>query len=180
MITLLMTLIGDDPKEKERFEQFFYKYERKAYYRAYSFMKDEQDALDVLQEAFISIAKNFYKIKDIDSKETRNYIMTIVENRARKELLKSQKRHEAEKALIEKWKLDQIESKKKDVFSEVDLIDLIFTMPEIYSGPLYLFYIQRLTVNEIADSLGISGVAVRKRLERARSMLREMIGVNNE
>ena len=40
MITLLMTLIGDDPKEQERFEQFFYLYEQRAFQRAFNFMNE--------------------------------------------------------------------------------------------------------------------------------------------
>ena len=51
MITLLMTLIGDDPKEQERFRQFYYKYQEHMYFRARYFMRNEQDALDVMQEA---------------------------------------------------------------------------------------------------------------------------------
>ncbi len=180
MITLLMTLIGDDPKEKERFEQFYYLYEQRAYHRAYSFMKNEQDAMDVLQEAFISIAKNFSKIHVLDSKETRNYVMTIVENRARKELKRNYNRHDAEEAMLERWKLESAKQEQNCNYSEIEIIDLISSMPETYSDPMYMFYVHRHTVKEIADYLGISGAAVRKRLERARSMLKEMIGESYE
>ena len=51
MIIFLMTLIGDDPKEQERFRQFYYKYQQHMYLRAHYFMRNEQDALDVVQEA---------------------------------------------------------------------------------------------------------------------------------
>lgn len=176
MITLLMTFIGDDPKEQERFEQFFYLYEQRAYRRAFSFMGNEQDALDVLQEAFVSIAKNFSKICDINSLETRNYVMTIVENQARKELVKRSRRIKSEEALLERWRLD-IDSRRQDPgYEELELADLICTMPETYSDPMYMFYVHNFTAKEIADIMGISNAAVRKRLERARLMLRDMIG----
>ena len=176
MITLLMTLIGDDPKEQERFEQFFCLYEQRAYRRAFSFMGNEQDALDVLQEAFVAIAKNFGKIHDNNSKETRNYVMTIVENMARKELAKRSRRVKTEEALLEKWRLDLYNRRQDSGFEELELVDLIYTMPETYSDPMYMFYVHKYTVNEIGNLLGISNAAVRKRLERARLMLKDMMG----
>ena len=45
---------------------------------------------------------------------------------------------------------------------------------------MYLFYVLEKPVKEIAEHLGISSAAVRKRLERARSMLKEMIGEQYE
>ncbi len=180
MITLLMTLIGDDPKEKERFEKFYYLYEQRAYRRAYSFMKNEQDALDVLQEAFISIAKNFSKVYDLESKETRNYVMTIVENKARKELERNHKRHEAEDRLLQSLKYSPYKSSSEKSYSMVEIRDIILSMPETYSAPLYLFYVLEQPVKEIANHLGISSAAVRKRLERARSSLKGTIGEHHE
>ena len=180
MITLLMTLIGDDPKEKERFKRFYYLYEQRAYRRAFSFMKNEQDALDVLQEAFISVAKNFSKVRDLESKETRNYVMTIVENKARKELKRNHKRHEAEEAMLESWELEAHKLRNEGCFAKMEIMDIISSMPDTYSDPMYLFYVLEKPVKEIAEHLGISSAAVRKRLERARSMLKEMIGEQYE
>ncbi len=179
MIALIMTLIGDDPKEQERFEQLFYLYEQRAYRRAFSFVGNEQDALDVLQEAFVSIAKNFSKIYAIDSRETRNYVMTVVENKARKELEKRFRRKKSEEAVLEKWRLDVNSQMFNDSYSELELRDMIQSMPEIYSDTLYMFYVHGYTAKEIADIMCISSVAVRKRLERARSVLKNMIGEEN-
>lgn len=176
MITLLMTLIGDDPKEQERFRQFYYKYQEHMYFRARYFMRNEQDALDVMQEAFISIAKNFGKIGDINSTETKNYIMTIVENKARNELTKAARRRTAEEALLAQWKLEHQTWEQYGKYTEADIIELMLTMPEIYSGPLYMYHIREMHIKEIAEALGITMPAVRKRLERARITLKEMIG----
>ena len=56
---------------------------------------------------------------------------------------------------------------------------MIQSMPEIYSDTLYMFYVHGYTAKEIADIMCISSVAVRKRLERARSVLKNMIGEEN-
>ena len=41
--------------------------------------------------------------------------------------------------------------------------------------PIYLFYFQELSTEEIAKALGIRPGAVRMRLSRGRDMLREML-----
>ena len=176
MITILMTLIGDDPKEQERFRQLYSKYQQHMYSRAYYFMRNEQDSLDVVQEAFFSIAKNFVKIGDIDSTETKNYIMTIVENKARNELINVSRRKAAEEALLSQWKLERQTEHRSGKYTEADIVKMILTMPEIYSGPLYMYHIQGMHVKEIAEALGITMPTIRKRLERARKMLKEIIG----
>lgn len=176
MITLVMTLIGDNPKEIERFERFIREYEQRAYYRAFSFLKNKQDAEDVVQDAFLIAAVNFNNIRDIDSKDTRNYIMTIVENRARRILAVNDRRRETEAAMIDNCKVVHSVQQNDDAYSDIEIAELIATMPQAYSAPMYMFYIQRASIKEIAMELGIKETAVRKRLERARSMLKKILG----
>ena len=78
--------------------------------------------------------------------------------------------------MLEKWRLDLYNRRQDSDFEELELVDLIYTMPETYRDPMYMFYVHKYTVNEIANLLGISNAAVRKRLERARLMLKDMMG----
>lgn len=50
------------------------------------------------------------------------------------------------------------------------------TLPDEYRDPLVLFYVQELSVLEIAETLGISESNAKVRLHRARRMLRERLG----
>ena len=102
--------------------------------------------------------------------------MTIVENKARNELTKAAKRRIAEEALLVQWKLEHQTWEQYGKYTEADIIELMLTMPEIYSGPLYMYHIQDMHIKEIAEALGITMPTVRKRLERARITLKEMIG----
>ena len=49
-------------EEKERFEQFYYKYRKLMLYTAYGILNDSGHAEHAVQEAFIRCAKNFQKI----------------------------------------------------------------------------------------------------------------------
>ena len=59
-----------DTEEKNKFESVYNRYKSAMFNKAVSIVKNESDAEDILQEAFIKIAKNIKSIDDIKSKET--------------------------------------------------------------------------------------------------------------
>jgi len=60
-----------------------YEAHSKVMYRvAYSIMRDHFAAEDVVQEAFIRLEKNIFKISQIRCNETRAFLVTIVRNLA--------------------------------------------------------------------------------------------------
>lgn len=50
------------------------------------------------------------------------------------------------------------------------------TLPDEYRDPLVLFYVQELTILEVAETLGLTESNAKVRLHRARRMLRERLG----
>jgi len=56
------------------------------------------------------------------------------------------------------------------------LAKAVLKLPATYKDALKLKYVQEFSNAEIAGMLGISVAAVRKRLERARRMLEEILG----
>ncbi len=56
------------------------------------------------------------------------------------------------------------------------VVDEAMELPDEYRGPLVLFYLQQMTVAELAEALGISDENAKVRLHRARKMLRERMG----
>jgi RNA polymerase sigma-70 factor (ECF subfamily) len=57
-----------------------------------------------------------------------------------------------------------------------NLAKAVLKLPNIYKDALKLKYVQGFSNAEIAGMLGISEAALRKRLERARRMLEEILG----
>jgi RNA polymerase sigma-70 factor (ECF subfamily) len=55
------------------------------------------------------------------------------------------------------------------------VVEEALELPEQYREPLVLFYLQELTVAELAEALGITEENARVRLHRARRMLRERL-----
>lgn len=176
MIPLLMSFASDGSDENDRFTELYIKYHEAVYYRAYQFVENDQDALDVMQETFISIARNFSKIGDIDSRETRSYVMAVAESKALSALAQRKKRQRTEEAVIREGDIMRQETKLTDEYSEAEIIEIVDSLPEKYRDTLCLYYLQGRSVKETAERLGTSGTATRKRLERARRMLKEMMG----
>jgi RNA polymerase sigma-70 factor (ECF subfamily) len=54
-------------------------------------------------------------------------------------------------------------------------VEEAMSLPEDYRDPLILFYLQELTVAELAEALGISEENAKVRLHRGRKMLRERL-----
>jgi RNA polymerase sigma-70 factor (ECF subfamily) len=54
-------------------------------------------------------------------------------------------------------------------------VEEAMALPEEYRDPLILFYLQELTVAELAEALGISEENAKVRLHRGRKMLRERL-----
>ena len=55
------------------------------------------------------------------------------------------------------------------------VVDEAMELPEEYRGPIVLFYLQEMSVAELAETLGISEDSAKVRLHRARKMLRERL-----
>ena len=56
-----------------------------------------------------------------------------------------------------------------------NLLTQVWSLPEKYKRAIYLHYYEGYSVLEIADILNISESAVKKRLERGRDKLREIL-----
>jgi len=55
------------------------------------------------------------------------------------------------------------------------VVDEAMELPEEYRAPIVLFYLQEMTVAELAETLGISEENAKVRLHRGRKMLRERL-----
>ena len=76
LLFALLELI-DSEEDKIRFEEFYHKYHDLVMFISVKRITDYHLAEDNCQEVFTTLAKNFSKIKDIDSRETKGYVYTV-------------------------------------------------------------------------------------------------------
>jgi RNA polymerase sigma-70 factor (ECF subfamily) len=167
----LAMLDGDD--EKSKFESLYFTYRKLMFHVANGILNDEGLAEDAVHQAFLKILENFNKVGEISCHKTRSYVVIIVRNAAIN-MYNSRKRHPA--VPIEEAVFCAAGEKLERTDDLDGLTKAVLKLPAIYKDALKLKYVQEFSNAEIAGMLGISEAAVRKRLERARRMLEEILG----
>lgn len=167
MLAILLTAIESD-KEKERFIEIYEKYRTYMEQTAIRILKEQSDAEDAVQNAFMQIIKHFEKTYEIPNDNLRFWIISIVKNEALS-ILRKKKRI----CSIEDW--DGFTNNIDDVVEYSELVTLFTRLPETYRAVLEMKILLGYSDKEISRHLGITVTAVSSRVNRGRLLLREII-----
>lgn len=152
---------------KQEFSSRILEAEEAMYHTAYAILQNDSDCADAVQDAIFKAYKSLGSLKNPEYFKT--WIIRILVNTCYSQL-KSRKYTED---------IEDMESipgqTAEDDYSKTELMLEIAAMDEKYRVPLMLYYMDGFTAEEIASSLGITSAAVRKRLSRARLILREQL-----
>lgn len=144
------------------------------YRMSYFILQNDQDAQDVLQETLI---KYMQKAPAFRSEEHRKAWLFRVANNLCKDMLRFQKRNRCVnwEELQEMEQGVEMGDSGSDDPDNIQLLAQIFSLAEKYKRVIYLHYYEGYSVKEMAVILQISEGAVKKRLERGRNQLRELL-----
>ncbi len=144
------------------------------------YIKDRDEAKDVLQDGFIKIFNSIGKFTGEGSLE--GWLKRIVINVALDHIKRSQRLPFTQ---TEDWELDEKQETEHPMsssdlllnagFSSDDLLQLLHSIPTAYSCVFSMFHIDRLSHWEIGEILKIGESTSRKRLFRARELLRSAL-----
>ena len=136
------------------------------------FVDDRNAAEDLVQEAFIRLARSAHRIQD--ETKAAAYLRSIVLNLARdsnRKGLVSLRHHlpfELEQPSVE----DEIELHE----SQREVIDALRELPQRQRNALVLRYYEEMGIDEIADAMGISRNSVKTHLQRGLAALERHLG----
>ncbi len=135
------------------------------YYRlAYSYVKNEQDALDIVQESAYRV------IKDLDQLKERNYLSTwiyrIVINNAIDSLRKKKR---------ETVSLLEVELVHEDQYQEEDPLALLSILEDKDRALVILKYLEDWKLEEISEIMEMNISTVKSRLYRALKKLKVIL-----
>lgn len=168
MLSFYLSLL-ETQEDKDKFEYLYKRYSSLLKHVAYQKLHDEQLAEDAVHNAFLNIIKSFCEIDDPTSHKTRHFLVIVTERAA---IDISRKNNRVVHVDFEK--VEPTLSITPDMLDGVaveELSRMIAELPEIYRLILELRVYHELPEKQIAKVLNISYDAVRKRLERARSLL---------
>ena len=145
-------------------EEVFFAYGNMLYRVAFVMMKNAFDAEDIVQDALI---KYMECRKRFDTEEYRKAWLIRVTINLCKNRLRFYHNHP-------KISVEQL-SRYYETREDTELMDNLLLLPEKYREILLLHYIEGYQGKEIAKMLTLSEAAVRKRLERGRKKLGELL-----
>ncbi|MBA2662128.1 MAG: sigma-70 family RNA polymerase sigma factor [Bradymonadaceae bacterium] len=166
----------------EAFTQIVGRYQDKAHRLAWSMMRDESEAQDVVQEAFLNIYRKLESFEG--SSKLSSWIYRVVVNAALMRLRKRSRRKEV--ALdelspsfdaqghhepIAQWRIRADEAAQNSELRE-QILAAIDELEPKYQAVFVLKEVEGLSLEEIAEMLDLSVPAVKSRLHRARLFLR--------
>lgn len=128
---------------------------------------NREDALDAVQETFLKYMTKSPAFND--SEHEKAWLLRVASNEC-KDMLRM-RRHSS---LLS---LDDIRDREPGAESEDDaqVLALLCSLDEKYRAVIQLHYVEGYKINEIAEILGITQAAVKKRLQRGREALRSMM-----
>lgn len=150
--------------QEENINRVMEQYGNSIYRMSFLLLQNEQDAQDVLQETLI---KYMQKGQVFSSAEHEKAWLLRVANNLCKDMLRFRKRN----TYVNLDEISEICAKAE----ESRLLTQVLLLAEKYRKVIYLFYYEGYTAGEIGGILKISESAVKKRLERGRNYLREML-----
>ena len=145
--------------DNEALESIFYRYREMVYKTAFLYLKNEADALDVVQNTFLKLSK---QKKFNDEEHLKRWLLRVSINLCKNNLKSYWKRNVS----VFEEEFYQLEN------SDLKLQELVFKLAPKYKGVIHLYYYEGYSVKEISVILKISEAAVKQRLKRARTKLK--------
>ena len=179
MLSLYLSMI-EDPVDKLQFEDLFEKYNLEIMRYAMALTRNHQDAEDICQNVWMKIANHFDTIKVKDDEKIKAYIVKTTKNEAFDFFNKNKKRRFMSDENLENL---EINSNSFDsvlmAVCQRETVDTIYncinSLDEKYRDVLDFYYINQSSPKDIAEFLNIDVRTARKRIERGRAMLINML-----
>ena len=151
------------------FEKLVKSGSEKLYKTAFLYVRNKEDALDVLQE---TICKAFTTIDQVKQPEYFSTWLTRILINTAYDLLRKRKRL----VLDEDFIREMPDTSEKDIENKMDLVNAIHKLDERYRMVIILFYYQSLSIREISKVLEKPENTVKTYLRRGKMELKMIIG----
>ena len=168
-------------QDQQAFEELYNQFYPAGFSLALQFVKNEEDALDIMQDVFITVYSKLDSLED--ASKFKSWYMQIVANKCR-DFLKKQNplsftdanAYDEEGALqfeIEETDRDFIPEEAVDYSETVRIVDqMIAELPEEQRMCILLYFANDMKIPEIAAALGVSEATVKSRLKYGKDKIR--------
>ncbi len=165
-----------DPKNAEDFTELVKLHHRDLLVYARALSRDATTAADLVQDAFVVA---FDKVNTFDvTRDFATWMRGIIRNKWREWLRKNQKYELTDELLaqidadVASWQNQRL-NESNNLFDSLD--QGLKRLPDTLRDAVIAFYYEGRNGDEIAERLEIEPAAVRKRLQRARTILKQFL-----
>ena len=156
------------------------KYNKLVYKICYDMLGSSLDAQDTTQEVYLSLYINFERYGNLSENDIKNIICKIALNKC-KDILKSKARKLQNLTSDDQIALENYES-DNDIEEEIYLKDstnylskIINELKEPYNDVLRKYYLEELSLEEIAKLRNTSKATIKMQIHRGKNLLKEKI-----
>jgi RNA polymerase sigma-70 factor (ECF subfamily) len=135
------------------------------YRLAYSYVKNQEDALDIVQDSIYKAFTSIGLLKDPEA--VKSWFYRVVVNTSLDCLRKHKKVQPVEDEKLELYSLGT-----EDIYQDIDLERTLDDLPDKYRSVIVLRYFEDLKIEEVADVLGENVNTIKTRLYQALQLLR--------
>ena len=178
MLTFYLSIIEEE-SDRIFFERLYRSHSDDIFRRVYGILKNMYDAEDAVQDTWQKIYEHMSKLKEMNEKVQRAYIMSIAKNQAIT-ILRKRKKEENMISDVDTADVADV-ADEKDVFAacgeleESFIVSCMEKLGEKYGDVLVYYYVHSHSIKEIAKIMNISANTVGSRLSRGRKKLIEML-----
>ena len=152
-------------KLEKQLEEYVIENKEKHYRIAYSYVKNVDDALDIVQEAILKAIVSLDNLKNPEYMKTWFYRILI---NTSLDFLRKQKKI----VVVDDEFLSSYDSGKMDEYTDIDLYRTLDELPDNYRSIVILRFFEDLKIEEIAEILNENVNTVKTRLYKSLDKLR--------
>lgn len=160
-------MYANTEQAKQTITRLYTQYVDMVYRICFVLLKNPSDAEDAVQAVFMKVIE---KEQVFDSPDHEKAWLIV----AAKNHCKNQLKHWWRKGIsFEPNTHDPVHHD-----AQSDLLELLLKLPDQYKLPLYLYYYEGYSTDEVAQILELNSSTLRSRLKKAREILKSQIGGN--
>ena len=152
-------------QHEEVFIQLIREQKERFYLLAYSYTKNEQDALDVVQDSIQKAMLSLDRLEHVNYMKSWFYKIVV---RTAIDFLRKHNRLQ----ITDNDTLQYLTPAQEDVYEDVDLEHALEALPQMYREVVILHYFEDLKLADVADILDIKLSTAKSRLYKALKLLK--------
>lgn len=163
-----MTETGKSRCAQDQIAAFYRKHCHTVYRVCFSYLKNEADAADIMQEVFLK----WITCKNPPSGDVHEtaWLVTTAGNLCKNHLRSWKYRLRENSETLDSLSSCPVSDRNAEV------LDAVLSLPDKYKTAVYLYYYEGFETLKIAEATGQKHSTVRSHLKRARDILRQKLG----